>query len=89
MPIYKIKQREIHQSTFEVTADNLADALERVWSGEADVLNVEFVEVDERDGLSMYDSSIEDAERWLIIERNLINDWSVELKGISKIEKVG
>jgi hypothetical protein len=88
MPTYRITQREIHESTFEVEADNLANAIEQVWGGEADVLNVEFMEVDESNGISMYDHSISPEDRMLLIEQNIVNDWEVELKGISKIEKL-
>jgi hypothetical protein len=86
MPVYRIKQREIHDSIFDVEADNIADALEKVQDGEAAVVDSDFVEVDERNGISLSKLSPEDAN--LIRDRGLVSGWTTHLLGIQQIKKV-
>jgi hypothetical protein len=89
MPFYRINQREIVDSIFEVEADNLADAIEVVWNGGGAVLDTQFVDVDDREGVSMYDSSISEKDREVLIKNGLVShDWTTQLKGISKVEKL-
>ena len=53
MPTYEIEQYEIHVQTYEVEADNEAEAIAKLFNGKAEPVDdsLEFVEVCEDRGL--------------------------------------
>ncbi len=53
MPIFQIEQYEIHTQTYQVEAENEAQAIEKVLAGEAEAIDggLEYIEVAEDLGL--------------------------------------
>jgi hypothetical protein len=53
MPLYEIEQYELHAQTYQVEADSEAEAIKKLFDGEADPLDggLEYIEVAEDFGM--------------------------------------
>lgn len=86
MPTYRIKQREIHESTFDVKAKNLAEAIASVWNGDGSPDDTEFVEVMDNCGLDINRVDPETIDRLRGLGE--LSSWATRLTGISSAELI-
>ena len=58
MPLYEIEQYELHTQKYRVEADGEAEAISKLFNGEADPLDdsLEFIEVSDEFGMSRDDN---------------------------------
>lgn len=58
MPVYEIEQYELHTQKYRVEADSEAEAIAKLFNGEADTLDgsLEFIEVSDDFGMSRDDN---------------------------------
>jgi hypothetical protein len=86
MPTYEIEQYEVHTQTYRVQADSEADAVAKLFNGEADAVDggLEYIEVAEDLGLPADEyRDLAEALRKLGIS---VDDVIPSIRSISKIK---
>lgn len=87
MPLFRIEQYEIHAQTYQVEADNKAQAIEKLFGGEADAIDggLEYIEVAEDLGLSV-DEFRELANELLSLDVSIGDDVIPSIRSIEQVE---
>jgi hypothetical protein len=88
MPTYRIEQYEIHVQGYNVTADDEADAISKVFMGEGDPIDnsLEFINVADDHGMSVNENR-DLADQ--LFDRGAINGSDEIIPSIRCIKEVG
>lgn len=89
MPTFEIEQYELHSQKYHVEADSEADAIKRLFAGEADAVDngLEYIEVADDFGLPV-DEYRELAESLNAIGENVADDVIPSIRSIEKVEEM-
>jgi hypothetical protein len=87
MPIYEIEQYEVHTQTYRVQADTEAEAIAKLFNGEAEPVDgsLEYIDVAEDLGLPA-DEYRELAEALRALDVSINEDVISSIRSISKVE---
>jgi len=87
MPFFRIEQYEIHAQTYQVEADCEAQAIEKLFAGEADAIDdgLEYIEVAEDLGLPV-DEFRELANELLALDVSIGDDVISSIRSIEQVE---
>lgn len=87
MPTFEIEQYELHVQKYRVEADDEADAIAKLYQGEADAIDnsLEFIETAEDHGLSVFSEEDLAAKLW---DRGVIDSSDTVIPSIRNIEQV-
>jgi hypothetical protein len=86
MPTYRIEQYEIHVQGYNVTADDEADAISKLFMGEGDPTDLKFVEIADDHGM-LVNENRDLADQ--LFDRGAINGHDEIIPSIRCIEEVG
>ena len=87
MPIYEIEQYELHVMKYRVEGDDEADAIAKLYKGQADPIDnsLEFVEIAEDQGMSVFGEEDLAAQLW---DRGIIDSSDTVIPSIRTVERV-
>ena len=87
MPTFEIEQYELHVMKYRVEANDEADAIAKLYKGQADPIDnsLEFVEIAEDQGMSVYGEEDLAAKLW---DRGIIDSSDTIIPSIRTVERV-
>ena len=87
MPIFELEQYELFVQRYRVEADDEADAIAKLYKGEADPIDnsLEFVEIAEDQGMSVFSEEDLAAKLW---DRGIIDSSDTVIPSIRNVEQV-